>query len=440
MPQPSYVHGASATPLIGETIGVHFDRIVERFGDRDALIVRHQQIRWTFRALKERVDAIAAGLVALGLEPGERVGIWSPNNAEWVVAQFATAKAGLILVNINPAYRLAELEYALNKAGCAALITAERFKTSDYTGMLRELAPELATTTPGELHAARLPKLRLAINIGAERLPGMLRFDDVAGLGGDADRERLAALAEALQFDDPINIQFTSGTTGFPKGATLTHHNILNNGFFIAETMKFTERDRVCIPVPLYHCFGMVIGNLGCLTHGAAMVYPSEGFDPLATLETIAAERCTALYGVPTMFIAQLDHAEFARFDLSSLRTGMMAGSPCPIEVMNRAVNRMHLREIVIGYGMTETSPASTITTTDDPIERRVATVRPRHAACRGQDRRRRGAHRAARHDGRAAGARLSGHARLLGRPGEDRGGDRPGALDAHRRPRHDGR
>jgi len=375
MPQLSYVHGASASPLIGDTIGVHFDRIVERFGERDALIVRHQQIRWTYRGLKERVDTLAAGLLALGLEPGERVGIWSPNNAEWTVAQFATAKAGIILVNINPAYRLAELEYALNKAGCTALITAERFKASEYVGMLRELAPELATAAPGELRATRLPQLRLAINIGAERLPGMLRFCDVAELGGAAERDRLAALADTLQFDDPINIQFTSGTTGFPKGATLTHHNILNNGFFIAETMKFTERDRVCIPVPLYHCFGMVIGNLGCLTHGAAMVYPSEGFDPLAALETIEAERCTALYGVPTMFIAQLDHPDFARFDLSSLRTGMMAGSPCPIEVMRRAVERMNLRDIVIGYGMTETSPASTATTTGDPIERRVGTV-----------------------------------------------------------------
>jgi len=367
MPQPSYVHGASPTPLIGETIGVHFDHIAERFADRDALVSRHQNISWTYRELKERVDAFAAGLLALGLEPGERVGIWSPNNADWVIAQFATAKAGLILVNINPAYRVSELEYALNKAGVAALITAQRFKTSDYVGTLRELAPELPS--------GRLPALRLAISIGEEPVPGMLRFDDVPVRAGPAERGRLAALADQLQFDDPINIQFTSGTTGFPKGATLTHHNILNNGFFIAEAMKFTERDRVCIPVPLYHCFGMVIGNLGCLTHGAAMVYPSEGFDPLATLEVIEAERCTALYGVPTMFIAQLDHPEFGRFDLNSLRTGIMAGSPCPIEVMNRAVERMHLREIVIGYGMTETSPASTITTTDDPIERRVATV-----------------------------------------------------------------
>jgi fatty-acyl-CoA synthase len=375
MPQSSYVHGASSTPLIGETIGIHFDKVAERCGERDALISRHQGIRWSYSALKERVDAFAAGLLALGLRPGERIGIWSPNNAEWAVAQFATAKAGLILVNINPAYRLAELEYALNKAGCAALITAARFKASDYLSMLSELAPELATASAGELRAARLPDLRLVIVIGAEKVPGTLRFDAVYSLAGEAERDRLLTLASQLQFDDPINIQFTSGTTGFPKGATLTHHNILNNGFFIAEAMRLRERDRVCIPVPLYHCFGMVIGNLGCLTHGSTMVFPSEGFDPLATLETIAAERCTALYGVPTMFIAEMDHPECATFDLSSLRTGMMAGSPCPIEVMKRACTLMHLSEIVIGYGMTETSPASFASATDDPIERRVSTV-----------------------------------------------------------------
>jgi fatty-acyl-CoA synthase len=375
MPQLSYVHGASETPFIGDTIGVHFDRIVERCGERDALIVRHQQVRWTYRELKERVEAFAAGLLALGLNRGDRTGLWSPNNAEWVVAQFATAKTGLILVNINPAYRLAELEYALNKAGCVALITAARFKSSDYIGMLRELAPELATASPGDLRASRLPDLRLVITIGTDDVGGTMRFADIAGLARDMDRRHLAALAEELQFDDPINIQFTSGTTGFPKGATLSHHNILNNGLFIAGAMKLSERDRVCIPVPLYHCFGMVIGNLGCLTHGAAMVYPSEGFDPLATLETIAAERCTAVYGVPTMFIAEMDHPDFAKFDLTTLRTGMMAGSPCPIEVMKRAWTTMHLSEIVIGYGMTETSPASFASATDDTLERRVSTV-----------------------------------------------------------------
>jgi fatty-acyl-CoA synthase len=375
MAQLSYVHGASDRPFIGDTIGVHFDRIVERFGERDALIVRHQQIRWTYRELKERVDAFAAGLLALGLKRGDRIGVWSPNNAEWVVTQFATAKAGLILVNINPAYRLAELEYALNKAGCVALITATQFKTSDYLAMLRELAPELATASPGNLHASRLPGLRLVITIGAENEPGAVRFEDALGLARDAERYRLAALAEELQFDDPINIQFTSGTTGFPKGATLSHHNILNNGFFVGQAMRFTEQDRLCIPVPLYHCFGMVLGNLACLTHGAAMVYPSEGFDPLATLTTVEAERCTALHGVPTMFIAEMDHPDFAKFNLSSLRTGIMAGSPCPIEVMKRAIERMHLSEITIAYGMTETSPVSFQCSTDDPIERRVSTV-----------------------------------------------------------------
>ncbi len=375
MTRLSYVHGASATPLIGETIGAYFDRAAELYGNRDALVVRHQQIRWSWRRLKERVDDFAAGLVVLGLGPGERVGIWSPNNAEWVVAQFATAKAGLILVNINPAYRVTELEYALNKAGCAALVTAARFRTSDYLGMLGELAPELATAAPGELSAARLPALRLVITIGGEKVPGTLRFDAVCDLAGNAERERLAVLAGQLQFDDQVNIQFTSGTTGFPKGATLSHHNILNNGFFIGAAMRLGPDDRLCIPVPLYHCFGMVLGNLACLTHGAAMVYPSEGFDPLATLEAVAAERCTALHGVPTMFIAEMDHPDFAKFDLSSLRTGIMAGSPCPIEVMKRAVERMHLAEITIAYGMTETSPVSFQSSTDDPIERRVSTV-----------------------------------------------------------------
>ncbi len=375
MPLPSYVHGANATPLIGATIGAYFDRTAERFDDRDALVVRHQQIRWSWRELKERVDAFAAGLLALGLTRGDRIGIWSPNNAEWVIAQFATAKAGLILVNINPAYRVSELEYALNKSGCKALITAARFRTSDYFAMLSELAPELATATAGRLHAAHLPQLRLVITIGDERLPGALRFAEVSARGDGAARQRLSGLAAELQFDDPINIQFTSGTTGFPKGATLTHHNILNNGFFVGEAMRLGPADRLCIPVPLYHCFGMVLGNLACLTHGSTMVYPSEGFDPLATLETVAAERCTGLHGVPTMFIAEMDHPDFARFDLSSLRTGIMAGSPCPIEVMKRAIERMHLNEITIAYGMTETSPVSFQSSTDDPVERRVSTV-----------------------------------------------------------------
>jgi fatty-acyl-CoA synthase len=374
-PAPSYAHGTSATPLLGETIATSLARTIERWGERPALIARHQGVNWTWAELGRRVERMATGLLALGLEPGDRVGIWAPNNAEWVVTQFATAAAGFILVNINPAYRLAELEYALNKVGCKALVTATRFKSSDYVGMLTELAPELATCEPGALRAARLPDLRALVQIGGPPAPGMLSFEALSERGGEAERARLAEIAPRLQFDDPINIQFTSGTTGLPKGATLTHHNILNNGYFLGEGMGYTEHDKVCIPVPLYHCFGMVIGNLACLTHGSAMVFPSEGFDPLATLQAVAEERCTALYGVPTMFIAELDHPEFRSFDLSSLRTGMMAGAPCPVEIMRRCIDEMNLSEITIGYGMTETSPASTQTLIGDPIDRQVSTV-----------------------------------------------------------------
>ncbi|MGH6931568.1 MAG: AMP-binding protein [Dongiaceae bacterium] len=370
----SYVNGAGHVPLIGQTIGEFFDGTVARFPDTEALIVRHQIIRWTYRQLQERVDGFAAGLLALGLQPGDRIGIWSPNNSEWVITQFATAKAGLILVNINPAYRLAELEFALNKVGCRALVTATAFKSSDYVGMLRELAPELDRHPPGQLKSAKLPELTTVIRIGGPAR-GMFGFDEVPALAGATHRARLDELSGRLQFDDPINIQFTSGTTGFPKGATLTHHGILNNGYFIGETMRLTEQDRICIPVPLYHCFGMVLGNLACVTHGAAMVYPGEGFDPLAVLESVQAERCTGLYGVPTMFIAELDHPEFKRFDLANLRTGIMAGSPCPIEVMKRVVSEMHMAEVTICYGMTETSPVSFQSAADDPLERRVSTV-----------------------------------------------------------------
>ncbi len=371
----SYAHGASNVPLIGDTIGAHFDKVVARWGDRPALIVRHQDVRWSYAELGAKVDALAAGLIALGLEPGDRVGIWSPNNSEWAITQFATAKAGLILVNINPAYRLVELDYALNKVGCKALITAASFKTSDYVGMLRELAPEIDASEPGRLQAERLPTLRSLIRIGQGGAPGFFSFADVLNMGGAREYDRLSELAPLLQFDEPINIQFTSGTTGAPKGATLTHHNILNNGFFIGEAQRLTDQDRVCIPVPLYHCFGMVLGNLACITHGAAMVYPSEGFEPLASLQTVEAERCTALYGVPTMFIAELGHPDFARFDLTSLRTGIMAGSPCPIEVMKRCIGDMHMSEVTIAYGMTETSPVSTQTSFDESLERRVSTV-----------------------------------------------------------------
>jgi fatty-acyl-CoA synthase len=374
-PGHSYVHGVSTTPLLGETIGANLERAVARWPDNEAVVVRHQGVRWTYAQLTREVDALAAGLLALGLEPGERVGIWSPNVAEWMTTQFATAKAGLILVNINPAYRLGELEYALNKVGCAALITAASFKTSDYIAMLRELLPELDGAPPGEPRAERVPTLRAVIRLGEERTAGMLNFSAVASGGGAVQRQRLTVLADELQFDDPINIQFTSGTTGTPKATALTHHNILNNAHFSAALMRFSERDRLCIPVPMYHCFGMVLGSLLCVTHGATMVYPSAGFDPRAALEAIEAERCTALHGVPTMFIAELEEPDFNSFDLSSLRTGIIAGAPCPVELMHRLIEHMHLTEITIGYGMTETGPLSFQTAPEDPVDRRVETV-----------------------------------------------------------------
>ncbi len=372
---PSYDHGVAQTRLIGDTIGQAFDRTVARFPDREALVVAYQNVRWTWSELARRVDALAAGLLAIGLQPGDRIGIWAPNCSEWTLTQFATAKAGLILVNINPAYRRAELEYALNKVECKALVLAPALKTSDYLAIVNDLAPELAHSTPGALQSKALPHLRSIIRLGAAHTPGMLNFDDIGTRGGPAQQAQLAELAGSLQFDDPINIQFTSGTTGFPKGATLTHQNILNNGFYVAEAIRLTEQDRLCIPVPLYHCFGMVMGNLGCMTHGATMVYPADAFDPLSVLQTVQAERCTGLYGVPTMFIAELDHPEFSRFDLSSLRTGIMAGSPCPIEVMKRVQAQMNMHQVTIAYGMTETSPVSTQSSVDDPLERRVSTV-----------------------------------------------------------------
>jgi fatty-acyl-CoA synthase len=370
----SYTHGASEVPLLGETIGEALDRIVEKTPDGEALVVRHQGVRWTYGELGARADAFAAGLVALGLEKGDRLGIWSPNNAEWVVTQLATARAGIVLVNINPAYRVHEVQYALARVGCKALVTAATFKGADYVGMLRAIAPELDGATPGALRASALPDLRTVVRIG-EPGPGLLAFDDVPRLASPGSVESLRERARHLQFDDPINIQFTSGTTGVPKGATLTHHNLLNNGFFVGEALRLSDRDRVCIPVPLYHCFGMVLGNLACLTHASTMVYASEGFDARSVLDAVAAERCTALYGVPTMFIAELDHPEFRTFDMGSLRTGIMAGSPCPVEVMERVVAEMHMREVTICYGMTETSPVSFQTAADDPLDRRVSTV-----------------------------------------------------------------
>jgi fatty-acyl-CoA synthase len=371
----SYVCGISDAPLLGETIGRCLDRAATRWGDREALVSPSHDVRWTWREFAERVDALAAGFLALGFERGARIGVWSLNRPEWTLTQFAAAKAGLILVTINPAYRLSELEFALAKVGCAAIVTATAFKTSNYMEMLNTLLPELTTSQPGQLQASRLPQLRAVIQIGGPKSPGTIAFTDVAGMGGARHREQLAELAQTLQFDDAVNIQFTSGTTGSPKGVTLTHHNILNNGYFVGRAMRLTEQDRICIPVPLYHCFGMVMGNLAAVTLGATMIYPGEGFDPLATLQTIEREKCTALYGVPTMFIAELDHPEFARFDLKSLRTGIMAGAPCPVEVMKRVNNEMNMGEVTIAYGMTETSPVSFQSATDDPLERRVSTV-----------------------------------------------------------------
>jgi fatty-acyl-CoA synthase len=381
----SLAQGATDTPLIEKTIGEFFDEIATRWPDREALVSCHEHARFTYRELQVESNRLASGLLNLGLTPGDRVGIWSHNNTAWLLLQLATAKTGMILVNLNPAYRLAEVEYALNKASCKALVTMARYKSSDYLGMLRELAPELDTAKLGKLRAARLPNLRhiVWIDTGTPKaesetttddVPGMRRFSQLLA-SGHADDRRLAALGKMLKATQPINIQFTSGTTGNPKGATLTHRNVLNNGFFVGERMKLTHEDRLCVPVPLYHCFGMVMGNLACLTHGATIVYPNDGFDPLTVLESVQAEKCTALYGVPTMFIAELNHPRFREFDLSSLRTGVMAGAPCPIEVMKQIVGQMHLSEITIAYGMTETSPAVCQSSTNAPLSRRVSTV-----------------------------------------------------------------
>jgi len=371
----SYYCGASTTQIIYETIGVYFDRICEQHPDQDALIVRHQDVRWTYRELQKKVNELATGLLALGIAPGDRVGIWGPNSHEWVMVQLATAKIGAIMVCINPAYRLYELEFALNKVECKVVIAAESFKTSDYLGMLNTLAPELAASEPGKLQAEKLPHLRTVIRMGTVKTEGMLNFEDVCLLGGGVEADQLEELQELLKPDDAINIQFTSGTTGNPKGATLTHCNILNNGYLTGEAMKLTETDRLCIPVPLYHCFGMVLSVLACVSHGSAMVFPGEAFDPLETLRAVEAEKCTALHGVPTMFITELDHPQFAEFDLSSLRTGIMAGAPCPVEIMKRVISQMHMEDILIGYGQTELSPINNMTLPDDSLERRTETV-----------------------------------------------------------------
>jgi fatty-acyl-CoA synthase len=355
MPDLSYVHGASDVPLLGETIFQNLRRTAARFGDQEALVAAHQDRRATYQRLVEECEVVARGLMARGVVKGDRVGIWSPNRYEWVIVQYATAAMGAILVNINPAYRTSELEYALNQSGTSFLILAAGFRQADYRSMLAEVRH-------------RCPGLREALVLEED-------WEDLKRDAAKVSEARLHEVEASLQFDDPINIQYTSGTTGFPKGATLTHHNILNNGFFIGETLKYSRRDRVCIPVPFYHCFGMVLGNLACTTHGATMVVPAEAFDPVITMDTVQKERCTSLYGVPTMFIAELEHPRFVEFDFSTLRTGIMAGSPCPVEVMKKVQTVMHIPEMTICYGMTETSPVSTQCATDDPLEKRVSTV-----------------------------------------------------------------
>lgn len=352
---PSYVHGTSATPLLGETLGQNLRRTVERHGDREALVVVSQGYRATYRELWDITTQVAKGLLAMGVEKGDRVGLWSPNRFEWVVTQYATARIGAILVNLNPAYRTAELEYSLNQSGTSVLLLSRGFRQTDYRSMLEGVRP-------------RCPQLRVALVLDDD---WRLLLSNAKHVSEHTLEDREAS----LQFDDPINIQYTSGTTGFPKGATLSHHNVLNNGYFIGEALKYGPQDRVCIPVPFYHCFGMVIGNLACTSHGATMVIPGEAFDPLAVLQTVQAEKCTSLYGVPTMFIAELDHPRFGEFDLTTLRTGVMAGSPCPVEVMKQVQSRMNMREVTICYGMTETSPVSTQSSLDDPFDKRVSTV-----------------------------------------------------------------
>ena len=371
----SYSHGSSNTPLIGETIGAFFDKIVAKYPERDAVVANHQNIRYSYFELGKAVDRFAKGLIELGVGKGERVGIWSPNNVEWLVTQFATAKIGAILVNINPSYRIFELEYALKQSGVKYLILATGFKKLDYVSMVHDLIPETKRAASSGIVSAKLQELRSLILLSDEHKPGMLRWMDIVDLGKQVSDTSLCERQGTLQFDDPVNIQYTSGTTGFPKGATLSHFNILNNGFFVGEMLRFSEKDRLCIPVPFYHCFGMVLSNLTCVTHGATMVLPSEAFDAGKVLEVIERERCTALHGVPTMFIAELNHPDFSKHDLSSLRTGIMAGAPCPIEVMKKVIDLMGIREITIAYGMTETSPVSLQTSVEDPVDKRVTTV-----------------------------------------------------------------
>ena len=371
----SYMTGEGTGQLLYETIGACFNRVAADYADNTALVVRHQGIRWSYAELRRQVDRLAAGLIALGIEPGDRVGIWGPNSYEWVLTQFASAKVGAILVNVNPAYRLFELEFVLNKVECKAIIAAEKFKSSEYLQMLNALAPEIASCEPGYLRAAKLPQLTTVIRMGEDRSPGMFNFDEICKLGTSAEYARLVELEATLRPDDAINVQFTSGTTGNPKGATLSHCNILNNGYEAGKGMRLTPEDRLCIPVPLYHCFGMVLGVLAAITHGATIVFSAPVFDPLSTLQAVQDEKCTALHGVPTMFVTELDHPDFSSFDMSSLRTGIIAGAPCPEELMKRIIGEMHMENVLIGYGQTELSPINHMTLPEDTLENRTQTV-----------------------------------------------------------------
>jgi fatty-acyl-CoA synthase len=375
MNQLSYTCGVSDKPLLGITIGDMLDRTAEKFPENDALISRHQNIRYTYREFNEKVNECARALLAIGIQKGDRVGVWAPNCAEWTIVQFATSKIGAIQVNINPSYRLHELQYALNQSGCSAIVMATAFKSSHYVEMLYELCPELNHCEPGQLESAEVPALKTVVRLHSEASPGMYDWEGLLAFAKQKTLADLKNVQQKLSADEPINIQYTSGTTGFPKGATLSHHNILNNGYLVAEIMRFTDQDRLVIPVPLYHCFGMVMGNLGCVSHGATIIYANDGFDPDLVLQAVEEEKATALYGVPTMFIAELESPNFKKYNLSSLRTGIMAGASCPVGVMKKVNTLMNMAEVEIAYGMTETSPVSTQTRHDAPLEKRVGTV-----------------------------------------------------------------
>ncbi len=375
MSSVSYASGPADKALLGTPIPKLFDQIVAQHGDREAVVSIHQDVRLTYAQLADRVNKLAKAFISAGFEKGDRVGIWSPNNVEWLTTQYATAKAGIILVTINPAYRVHELAYVLEQSGCRGLVMQNQFKTSDYEGMITELCPELAEDFAGALNNEKFPNLKAVISMTSSDFAGIYDWTDFLGLASNKGDEELNVRQSNQDMDDAINIQYTSGTTGFPKGATLSHHNILNNGYFVASAMNFTEEDRLVVPVPLYHCFGMVMGNLGCLSHGACAIYPSEGFEPEAVLQAVQAEKATALYGVPTMFIAELALPNFSDYELSTLRTGIMAGAPCPIETMKQVNESMHMTEVEIAYGMTETSPVSFQTRVDSPLDKRVSTV-----------------------------------------------------------------